>query len=214
MCLSVPSIAWRRIYCSYYAGQTYAYFLMQFTAVVYLLWLLPVVCWRLWVSRTITPEMRAALPTRVYFIMGLQDTLYNLFTTVSGHPHIHTHFRLLWRHSSLRWAGRALSQRFRTSCRNTSSSRSAAPPCRNRSALLVLLRHILRSRCCAGCPFANRDVRSSNDAGFHAAARLCRPSVISVVLAMATRTSAAKGETAKQLASHRWGRSATGSKRV
>jgi hypothetical protein len=107
MCLSVPSIAWRRIYCSYYAGQTYAYFLMQFTAVVYLLWLLPVVCWRLWVWRTITPEMRAALPTRVYFIMGLQDTLYNLFTTVSGHPHIHTHlsFAVASFLSALGWTG-------------------------------------------------------------------------------------------------------------
>jgi len=73
-----------RIYCSYYAGQTYAYFLLQFTAVLYLLWLLPVVCWRMWVTGEISPAMRATVPASTYFIMGLLDTLYNQATTMSS----------------------------------------------------------------------------------------------------------------------------------
>lgn len=72
------------MYVSMYFGGIYAFFGDQATALLYLIMQAPVVVYRLWWSRSITPEMRSTVDWKVYMWMGLLDALYNLLTSSSS----------------------------------------------------------------------------------------------------------------------------------
>lgn len=76
------NIGW--VYITYDYGETYAFWCTQILAGLTLVMMAPVVLYRLFWSRTITPEMRSTLHWHVYAVMGLLDALYNILTTVAS----------------------------------------------------------------------------------------------------------------------------------
>jgi hypothetical protein len=73
-----------QVYCSTYAGQTYAFWLMISTDLMYISYLAPIVAYKLYVSKTITQTMRDTVSWKVYMIMGLLDSLYDIGTSMSS----------------------------------------------------------------------------------------------------------------------------------